>query len=70
MVLLNWSVWSFTCVFLSSAVTVVGRHVTNIAFLLRHELSSLTRALGSLFRFPLKAWIYVYVYSVFGLSCV
>jgi hypothetical protein len=37
---------------------------------LRHELSSLSRTLGSWVRTPLKAWMSVCVYSVFVLSCV
>jgi hypothetical protein len=35
---------------------------------LRHELSSLARALGSWVRIPLKAWMSVCFYSVFVLS--
>jgi hypothetical protein len=37
---------------------------------LRHELSSLSRTLGSWFRIPLNAWMSVCVYSVFVLFCV
>jgi hypothetical protein len=37
---------------------------------LRHELSSLTRTLGSWVRIPFKAWMSVSVYSVFVLFCV
>jgi hypothetical protein len=37
---------------------------------LRYELSSLARRLGSCVRIPLKAWMSVCVYSVFLLSCV
>jgi hypothetical protein len=37
---------------------------------LRHELSSLSRTLGSWVRIPLKAWMSVCIYSVFVLSCV
>jgi hypothetical protein len=37
---------------------------------LMHELSSLARTLGSWIRIPLKARMFVYVYSVFVLSCV
>jgi hypothetical protein len=37
---------------------------------LRHEPSSPARTLGSWVRIPLKAWMSVYVYSVFILSCV
>jgi hypothetical protein len=36
---------------------------------LRHELSSLARTLGSWVRIPLKAWMSMYVYSVFVLFC-
>jgi hypothetical protein len=35
---------------------------------LRHEMSSLARTLGSWVRTPLKAWMFVCIYSVF--SCV
>jgi hypothetical protein len=35
---------------------------------LRHELSSLTRTLGSWVRIPLKSWMFVRVYSVFVLG--
>jgi hypothetical protein len=37
---------------------------------LRHEVSLLARTLGSGDRIPLKAWMSVFVYSVFVLSCV
>jgi hypothetical protein len=37
---------------------------------LRHELSSLARTLGSWVRIQLKAWMSVCVYSVFVLFCV
>jgi hypothetical protein len=37
---------------------------------LRHESSSLARTLGSWVRIPLKAWMFVCVYSVFVLFCV
>jgi hypothetical protein len=37
---------------------------------LRHELSSPAQTLGSWVRIPLEAWMYVYIYSVFVLSCV
>jgi hypothetical protein len=37
---------------------------------LRHELSSLARTLGSWVRIPLKAWMYVCVYSMFVSFCV
>jgi hypothetical protein len=37
---------------------------------LRHELSSLTRTLGSWVRMPLKEWMSVCGYSVFVLFCV
>jgi hypothetical protein len=37
---------------------------------LRHEMSSPTRTLGSCFRIPLRPWIFVYVYTMFVLSCV
>jgi hypothetical protein len=37
---------------------------------LRHELSSLSRMLGSWVRIPLKAWMSVCVYSMFMLFCV
>jgi hypothetical protein len=37
---------------------------------IRHEMSSLTRTLGSWVRIPLKAWTFVCVYSLFELSCV
>jgi hypothetical protein len=37
---------------------------------LRHEMSSLPRALGSWVRIPLKAWMFVCVYYMFVLSCV
>jgi hypothetical protein len=36
----------------------------------RHELFSLARMLGWWVRIPLKAWMSVYVYSLFVLSCV
>jgi hypothetical protein len=36
---------------------------------LRHELSSLARKLGPWVRILLKAWMFVWVYSVFVLSC-
>jgi hypothetical protein len=36
----------------------------------RHELFSFARTLRSLVRIPLRAWIFVCVYSVFVLSCV
>jgi hypothetical protein len=36
---------------------------------LRHELSSPARTLGSWVRAPLQAWMFVCVYSVFVLSC-
>jgi hypothetical protein len=37
---------------------------------IRHELFSLVRTLGSWVQNPLKAWMFVCVYSVFVLSCV
>jgi hypothetical protein len=37
---------------------------------LRHELSPPAQTLGSWVRIPLKAWIFVCVYSVFVLSCL
>jgi hypothetical protein len=37
---------------------------------LRHELSSLARTLGSWVRIPLKTWMCVCIFSVFVLSCV
>jgi hypothetical protein len=37
---------------------------------LRHKLSSSAETLGSWVRIPLEAWMSVYVYSVFVLSCV
>jgi hypothetical protein len=37
---------------------------------LRHEMSSPARTLGSWVRIPLEAWMFVFVYSVFVLSCV
>jgi hypothetical protein len=37
---------------------------------LRHELSSLARTLGSGVRIPLKAWMSVFVYSVYVVLCV
>jgi hypothetical protein len=37
---------------------------------LRHEMSSPAWTLGSWVRIPLEAWMFVYVYSVFVLSCV
>jgi hypothetical protein len=37
---------------------------------LRHELFSPAWTLGSWVRIPLKAWMFVYVYSMFVLSCV
>jgi hypothetical protein len=37
---------------------------------LRHELSSLAQTLGLWVRIPLKAWMFIYVYSVFLLFCV
>jgi hypothetical protein len=37
---------------------------------LRHELSSPAQTLGSWVRIQLEAWMSVYVYSVFVLSCV
>jgi hypothetical protein len=38
--------------------------------ILKHELSSLARTMGSWARIPLKAWMCVCVYSVSVLSCV
>jgi hypothetical protein len=35
-----------------------------------HEMSSLTWMLGSWVQIPLKAWMFICVYSVFVLSCV
>jgi hypothetical protein len=37
---------------------------------LRHQLSSLARTLGSWGRIPFKAWMSVWVYSMFVLFCV
>jgi hypothetical protein len=37
---------------------------------LRHELSSLSRPLGSWVQIQLKVWMFVCVYSVFVLLCV
>jgi hypothetical protein len=37
---------------------------------LRNELSSLARTMGSWVRIPLEAWMSVYVYSSFVLSCM
>jgi hypothetical protein len=37
---------------------------------IRHEMSSPARTLGSWVRIPLKAWMFVCVYSVFVSSCV
>jgi hypothetical protein len=37
---------------------------------LRHELSSSARTLGSWVRVVPEAWIFVYVYSVFVLTCI
>jgi hypothetical protein len=37
---------------------------------IRHEMSSPAQTLGSWVRIPLKAWMFVWVYSVFVLSCV
>jgi hypothetical protein len=37
---------------------------------LRHEPSSPARILGSWVRIPLEAWVSMYVYSVFVVSCV
>jgi hypothetical protein len=36
---------------------------------LRHEMSSLARTLGSWVLIPLKAWMFVYVYSVCVVLC-
>jgi hypothetical protein len=38
--------------------------------LVRHELSSPAQTLGSWAPIPFEAWISVWVYSVFVLSCV
>jgi hypothetical protein len=37
---------------------------------LGHEMSSPARMLGSWVRIPLKAWMFVCIYSVFVLSCL
>jgi hypothetical protein len=37
---------------------------------LRHELYSPARTLGSWVPIPLEAWMFLYIYSVFVLSCV
>jgi hypothetical protein len=41
-----------------------------VAARLRHEMSSPAWTLGSWVRIPLEAWMFVWVYSVFVLSCV
>jgi hypothetical protein len=48
---------------------LVDHHLPQWQLGLRHELSSPIRTLGSWVRIPLEAWMSVWVYSVFVLSC-